>query len=275
MNLLCQIVGREVRIVRHGKQCRGAFMHRIARPRRRSARRLSSVIRVALVCSGIASSSVAASAAGQSNEVRPVLAAPRWALGVTMDGGYLPDDFALRCRQDGAPSVGGGASLVFHPKRWLVLVGDTRASAMIPNMHCATVVIPGIWPSGFVVVREKVFPDDAPRAPLWRSGLRIGLETPSGRPFVRATMGGGAIWTGRPTPFGTATVGLGARGRRTGLVAEVEVGTTQFRIAEQQSHFVDPGAVPRNLDYVTTSTPLLVRPVWANVHVGVEVGLGR
>lgn len=202
---------------------------------------------------------------------------PRLALDVTVDGGYLPDDLALRCDpSDGAPSIGGGVSLVFRPMRWLLLQSDTRASAVLPAMGCKTVIPPVPVPAGFVIFPTKVFPDGAPRTPLWRSALRVGIETPPDRPLLRATVGGGAIWTGGPTAFESATIGVGTRGRAARLLVEVEVGTARFRIAEEKSSFVDPDPYPgRSWEYVTTSKSRVVRPVWATVHAGVEFPLGR
>lgn len=188
----------------------------------------------------------------------------QWSLGFEGDAGYLPDALTTGCGWRTIPSVGGGVTLSFRPIRWLLVQGDTRASAKPPGEPCARAVVPAAGTS-----RTIEFPDNAPNLPLARSALRVGIETPPGQPLVRATIGGGAIWAGRATPFWSTTIGAGTRGDVARFVAQLEVSGTRVRVRE-----VTTESSQLALAVVTTRSVAL-HPVWASVRLGLELPIGQ
>lgn len=170
--------------------------------------------------------------------------------------------------------AGAGVSVLFHQWPWLVLSTDTRASVVLPAGCKLTVpgliqVGPNQWASG-------VFRDlrDVPSEVLPRSAFHIGVETTGRGPLVRATAGGGWLWSARPVPFGTATIGLGSRGKRMRFYSELEASVARVRVNAIQSfyHMGSTGASGLILDSEQATTVVL-HPKWAAVHMGLEIPL--
>ena len=201
----------------------------------------------------------------------------RLAGGVAVDVGGLPDEMATRCGggAGAAPMIGVGFSLLFHARSWLVLAADTRASES-GNAGCK-LFIPGPVQVGPNQWASAVSRDlgGIPTAPLLRSAIHVGVETPKGAPLVRATAGGGWLWAARPVPFATATVGLGSRGKVVRFYTEFEASVARVRVNETQTlyHF-DSANPPTQVIDSQRTTPVVLHLQWAAVHVGVELPRG-
>lgn len=228
------------------------------------------LFRQTVVCSAVVLWSVAPRASAQQYEE---IAFPRWAFSAALDAGALPDEFSSRCGNAGAPSVGGGIGVLFHPRQWLVLESDTRASAIPLAVGCKAIapapiqIGPNEWESP--VARNF---GHAPMPPLARTALRVGFETTNGVPVVRATVGSGLIWSKSPSPFQVATIGLGSRGRLARFYSELEWGVARTRVNDSRATYhIDSVGSP--IFDTRTSSFVVLHPRWTTLHVGVELTL--
>jgi hypothetical protein len=211
--------------------------------------------------------------------VGPVLAAQdvnasgrnRWALAVTLDAGRMPDDFGNQCGSGAMDVAGGGATLLFRPRPGLVAGVDTRMSGRFPPLGCKT-ILPGptpIGPNEFENWAPKGYPNGVPSTPFLRNALHVGLETPNS-PLLRATVGGGMIWSGRYLPFGTVAIG-GSTPGRVRLHWGLETCMTRVRVREEHTrYFLDTAT------FTQTPLPSRVRSYvetlkWTALQLGVEV----
>lgn len=195
----------------------------------------------------------------------------RWSAAATVDVGGLPDAFGDQCGSGSVASYGGGLTALFRPRRWLVVAADVRASA-VPDIFGCSLVLPApvlIGPNEYENWASKQYPSGVAATPLVRTVLHVGAETPPGSPLLRATVGGGVIWTGSRTPVGTLTIGGGTRGRGARFYWEVETSACSLRVTEVHTRF----RIDSNV-----STPLPSRissyvehPRWTALHLGLEI----
>src|SRR5215467_6911401 len=163
----------------------------------------------------------------------------RWATALTIDLGSIPDDFADQCGSGSAPSYGGGLAVLFRPRRWVVAILNTRVSNEPPGTGCQ-LSIPApvqIGPNEFENWAEKRFPNGVAATPLVRNSLHIGVETSPEDPLLRATVGGGMIWTGHKTPFASVAIGGGSRGSGARFYWEVETSVCAVRVRETHTRY--------------------------------------
>jgi hypothetical protein len=203
--------------------------------------------------------------------------AQRWVGGLAADVGGVPDELSSRCGNGSgaAPMLGGGFSLLYHARSWLVLSTDTRFGTAF-NYGCK-LTIPGDVQVGPNQWASPVYRDlrSVPMAPLLRSALHVGVETPKGAPLLRVTGGSGWIWAGRPVPFATATVGLGSRGNVVRFYTEFEMSAARVRVNETQTFFhLDSANPPTHVIDSQRTTPVVLHPQWGALHIGVEVPRG-
>jgi hypothetical protein len=166
--------------------------------------------------------------------------------------------------------IGAGVSVLFHARPWLVLSSDTRGSA-VPAAGCKlTVPAPRqIGANQWESAVSRNF-GTVPTPPLLRSAVRVGVETAERGPLLRATVGGGLLWSSSPAPFGTATVGLGSRGKTVRFYSEVEASVARVRVTDTQSFYHFDSTNNPVIDTRRT-TPIVLHPRWVAVHIGVEV----
>lgn len=198
----------------------------------------------------------------------------RWAAGVTLDVGGIPDDFANQCGSGTTPAYGGGLSVLVRPRRWLIVAADTRVSTFPDVGFGCSLNLPApvqVGPNEYENWAGKEYPKGVPTTPLYQSVLHVGVETPLGSPLFRITVGAGVIWTGRRTPMGTMAIGGGSRGRGARFYWEIETNVCRVDVREEHTRF--------RFDS-TTTTPLPSRivsyvehPRWTLLHLGLEVPL--
>ena len=195
----------------------------------------------------------------------------RWAAGVSLDVGSIPDAFATQCGSGTTPAYGGGLSVLVRPRRWLIVAADTRVSTFPDVGFGCSLNLPApvqVGPNEYENWADKEYPKGVPRTPLYQSVLHVGVETPPGSPLFRATVGGGVIWTGRRTPMGTMAIGGGSRGGGARFYWELETSVCRVDVREEHTRF--------RFDSNTT-TPLPSRivsyvehPRWTLLHLGLE-----
>ena len=211
--------------------------------------------------------------AGSTGGAQQVLATDqhRWATALTVDLGSLPGDFDTQCGSSSKgtePSLGGGLAVLFRPRRWVVATLDTRVSDVPYSNACKTIIPAPITSDGYkIAVRE--FPNGVAQKPLVRNALHIGVETPPGPLLLRATVGGGMIWTGSSTPFASVAIGGGSGGRGARFYWDVETSVSAVRVRETYTgYLVGPNGVTllpsRIVSYVE-------HPLWTALHVGLEL----
>ena len=164
----------------------------------------------------------------------------RWAVGLAVDVGQVPDALSLECggTSDAVPSIGGGVAFLFRARQWLVVEADTRVNAIPSGIGCgerAPVPTP-VGPNEAVGAVTRDW-HRVPTPPLLRSAMRVGVETPPGLPLVRATVGSGLFWANTLTPFETAAMGIGTRGRWARLYAELETNISRVRVNDVRPVF--------------------------------------
>jgi hypothetical protein len=181
-------------------------------------------------------------------------------VGLALLGGVasVPDALGAQCGRNGGGSGGGvegSAAVVVRPWRWMIVQGDTRvAQQLVPN-GCTLVL--------FAV--DTSYEASGRREPFATSTLRLGVETPRGMPLVRATAGIGRVWGSPTLPVAMLGVAAGTRGRRLRFLVEAERLQTRVPAEEVLNDF--PQSERRR--------PIVVRPVWHSVRLGVEVPLVR
>ena len=200
---------------------------------------------------------------------RPASDPHRWATALSLDLGSLPGDFDTRCGSSpkgSESSFGGGFAVLFRPRRWVVAALDTRVSDVPYSNGCKTTA--PIAQDGYhIAVRE--FPNGVAQKPLVRNAIHLGVETPPGALLLRATVGGGMIWTGSSTPFASVAIGGGSGGRGARFYWEVETNVSAVRVRETYTGFrADANGVTilptRIVSYVE-------HPRWTALHVGLEL----
>jgi hypothetical protein len=128
-----------------------------------------------------------------------------------------------------------------------------------------------IGPNEFENSATKTYPNGVPSTRLVRTALHVGVETPNS-PLLRATVGGGMIWSGRYLPFWTVAVGGSSPGR-VRLHWGLETSVTRVRVREEHTRYLwDPATL--------TQTPLPSRITsyvnnlkWTSLQLGVEIPL--
>lgn len=200
--------------------------------------------------------------------------ANRWMLGVAADMGVLPDELSSQCADgtDGLPMIGAGIAVLFHARPWLVVSTDTRGSA-VPAAGCK-LVVPAPTQIGANQWASAVGRNfgRAPTPPLLRSAVRGGVETTGGGPLVRASVGGGLLWSTSPAPFATAALGLGSRGNTVRFYGELEASVARVRVNDAQTFYHFDSTNNPVID-TRRNTPVVLHPRWAAVHIGVELPL--
>ena len=196
----------------------------------------------------------------------------RWALGLAADIGGVSDAMAAQCGygHGGSPMLGAGAALLFAPRSWLIMAGDLRMSGTL--LTGCKLSIPAAVYLGDNQWEYPVYRDyrNVPTSPLTRSAVRIGVQTPPGLPLLRATVGGGLLWSSTPAPFGAATVGIGSRGTHVRFYAEFEADVARVRVFETRTRFHVDSVRGPVVDSRTT-TPVVIHPRWGAMHIGVEL----
>jgi hypothetical protein len=195
----------------------------------------------------------------------------RWATALTLDLGSMPDDFASQCGSGSEPSYGGGLSVLFRPRRWIVAAVDARMNDVPPVFGCPLNIPPvaQVGPNEYENWAEKEFPNGVAAKPLVRSALHIGVETPPGAPLLRATVGGGMIWTAKKTPFASVAIGGGSRGSGARFYWEIETDICAVRVRETHTRYQVDSNVPTPLPSRIVS--YVEHPQWTALHVGLEI----
>lgn len=196
----------------------------------------------------------------------------RWAAAIAIDAGSIPDAFAFQCGSGTTPSVGGGLAALVRPRRWLLAAADTRVST-VPDRLCGrSLPVPQqIGPNEYETQGYKQYQNGVPPRPLVQSALHVGVETPTRFVRLRATVGGGVIWTGHGTPFGTAAVGIASSDRGIRVYGELETSVCRVQAREEHTRF-------RRDSNTTTPLPSRIvsyaeHPRWTLLHLGIEVPL--
>jgi hypothetical protein len=138
---------------------------------------------------------------------------------------------------------------------------------VLPTGCRADLPLAQISPSVYETRPGYDFPGTSDQA-LVRSALRAAFESPQNRPFGRASIGGGMIWSGKMLPFGTAAVGAGTRGAGTRFYAEIEMNVARVRGVETRSRFSD------SVSLGTTRVAKVFYPHWGGLHLGFEFPIG-
>jgi hypothetical protein len=212
---------------------------------------------------------VAASTLGAQQE--PASDPHRWATALTLDLGSIPDAFTVQCGSGSYPSYGGGLAVLFRARRWVVATLDVRMSEM-PDLYGCDAVAPApvlIGPNEWESWAAKQFPNGVATPPLVRNALHIGVETSPEDPLLRATVGGGMIWTGTRTPFASVAIGGGSRGRGARFYWDLESSFCALRVRETHTRVrldsnVATPLPPRIVSYVE-------HPTWTALHIGLEI----
>ncbi|HEY0930752.1 MAG TPA: hypothetical protein VGE27_12600 [Gemmatimonas sp.] len=182
----------------------------------------------------------------------------RVGLGLTGAVTTLPDVFVSQCgvgNTGGGAGIAGAGALLFRPWNWIAMQADV--SATLPTIKAGCV---GLVSAVRIDYDHKDFID-----PVFLSTARIGLETPPGLPLVRATIGAGYVLGGTQPPLTVWGFATGTRGQGKRLLIEWDRFRTRVNAAEVRSN----GLVD------TSSTPMVVRPRWSALRIGVELPLKR
>jgi hypothetical protein len=213
---------------------------------------------------------VIASAAEAQNAAEP----HRWAGGISFDLGSVPDQFGQRCgHEDGSVVYGGGLTVVHRPRRRMVAVFDARASNVVKFGSCRYAVAPAvpIGPNEFENRPTVAYPRGTPAAPLRRTSVRIGVEVPPGLGMLRATIGGGWIWSGARRPFATGVLEFGTANAGLRLVAGLERSIVWVRQGLEYSRYRQVGdevtRLPSRFDLHTAAKH------WTIARLGIELPL--
>jgi hypothetical protein len=198
----------------------------------------------------------------------------RRALDLSLGVGPLPDAFTSQCGKTnlGGAGAGLGAGLVFRPRRGVILRADGDVTAEPIGSGCDLLIqLVEVEPGVFESRPGVSYPAGTPSAPLARTLLRAGIETPPGRLPLRATVGGGVVWGRRSLPLGAITLGTGTRGRRWRLNAELEHAVSRTSAEERRQRMrATPGGFT---DLGTTVLRRVRYPRWTTLRLGVELPL--
>lgn len=179
----------------------------------------------------------------------------RAAIAITGGLTSIPDELGAQCGRNGGDGGGPEANgaLVIRPWRLLVVQGDLRAAVRVAPSGCTLI--------GFNV--DTTYNAEDRRDLFATSTVQVGIETPANLPLLRATAGMGVLWGGPMRPVAVVGVAAGTRGQNMRLLLTVE--RMQSRVDA-----TEVVGFPR-LD--ANSRPIVVRPSWYAVRVGVEVPL--
>jgi hypothetical protein len=204
----------------------------------------------------------------QEPTVEPL--ARRWSIRTTFDAGTIPDEFSTRCGQGRGGTLGAGLgfAVVHRSQSGLVLESDTHAMlGVLPTGCKLSLPVTQISPGVYETRPGYNFPGSSDQ-PLTRSAVRVGFETPRNRPYGRASIGGGLIWSGSTLPFGTAAVGVGTRGAGTRFYAEFEMNVARVRGVETRSRFSD------TVSLGSSQVAKVFYPHWGGLNLGFEIPVG-
>jgi hypothetical protein len=180
----------------------------------------------------------------------------RVALAITAGMSTIPDAFGVQCGRNGSGNGGGpegSGALVVRPWRWLVLQGDLRVAKRIVPTGCDLV--------GFDV--DTTYNATDRREPFAISTAQVGIETPVTMPLLRATAGMGVLFGSPMHPVTVFGVAAGTRGQNLRLLVTLER-------MQSRADATEVTGFPRQS---ATSRPIVVRPSWHAVRIGVEVPL--
>lgn len=186
--------------------------------------------------------------------------AGRRRVGLGLSGGLstLPDAFVSQCgvpKNGGGAGVLGAASFLFRPWGWITTQADLSATVITMPSSCLG-----------LVSRVRVGYDRRDlQNPTFLSTVRIGLETPPRLPLLRATIGTGRVLGGTQPSLMVWGIATGTRGPRARLLIEWD----QYRAR------VNAEEVRSNGQVDTSRTPMVVRPRWSALRVGVELPITR
>ena len=204
----------------------------------------------------------------QEPTVEPL--AQRWSIRTTFDAGPIPDEFSTRCGRGAGGTLGAGLGFtVAHRSRsGLVLESDTHATLGVVPTGCRADLPVALVSPGVYETRPGFDFPGASDQPLTRSAVRVAFETPRNRPYGRASIGGGMIWSGSTLPFGTAAVGMGTRGAGTRFYAEFEMNVARVRGVETRSRFSE------SVSLGSSRVAKIFYPRWGGLHMGFEIPVG-
>ena len=204
----------------------------------------------------------------------------RRALFFSVEGAAVPDPFSTRCGRGKGSGLGWGpgGALIVRPRPWLVFQADARVVMSTWDVFGCYADLP------FVRVDSNTyesrpgadFPSGTPGYPFATTALRIGLETPPGEPLLpllRAMIGGGVAWGTRPAPIGSATFGLGTRGKGKRFYMELELNTTRVNASERRTRTRFDPAGP--VDLGTSVVPIVIHGRGGALRAGIEMPLAR
>ncbi len=198
----------------------------------------------------------------------------RNSLALSLDAGGFPDAFSTRCGDltgAGGGGFGAGLSVIHRPRPAFFVEGELRGSWEPDVFGCDLVlpieqVSPGVYETrpGYAPV------GGTPGLPLLRTLLRAGLETPPNiAPILRATLGGGMIWSGRPTPLGSLALAVSSSNRGTRVYAEFEENVARVRGYETRDRFRADSSGETPLGAVVVGKTAAA--TWGTLHLGIEV----
>lgn len=202
---------------------------------------------------------------------------PRWGLIAGGSVEYVPQEFSTKCAYNGDDNnfgVGGAAGLRYHASEWMSLdaswthVTSPLALGCKDNFAFAQ---PG--PGFYEQHIGFSYPKGTPAENIDRVGLTAAVETPPKYPLVRFVGGAGAIVAHPRLPTGTLGLGIGSRGERVRLSADVRWNVSRVRATDVTIRYtIDSAGVRTNLPEV--QTPVVRYPKWMAVQFMVEFRLG-
>lgn len=181
----------------------------------------------------------------------------RVALAVTGGLTSIPDGLGAQCGRNARGNSGGGpegsAAVVVRPWRLMVVQGDLRVAKHMVPTGCDLI--------GFDL--DTTYNADDRRDPFVTSTVQVGIETPANWPLLRATAGMGVLWGSSMRTVPVVGVAAGTRGQNLRLLVTAERMQTRVNATEVIGF-------PR---LSASSRPIVVRPSWYAVRVGVEMPL--
>jgi hypothetical protein len=159
------------------------------------------------------------------------------------------------CTPRGGIGVELGATYLSASRSWFVMGGSARVVRQLSGGDCVEILR----------AVDTSYAESLHRDPVVATAARIGLETPSGYPLVRATANAGVVWGSPLFPALGFSVATGTRGRSVRLVVEFERWWTRVRGREITQAFPDGPEVRDVVGY----------PHASSFRIGAEVPLGR
>lgn len=213
--------------------------------------------------------------AGRVRSQTPESDPHRNAVALSLDASGFPDAFSTRCGSlegNGGAGFGAGISVIHRPRMSVLLQGDLRASWMPVGFGCdlpleIVQVSPGVFETrpGYMPV------GGTPSLPLLRTLFRAGLETPpSVAPVVRAMLGAGVIWSGRPTPLGSLALGVSSSNNGPRIYAEFEENVARVRENETRQRYTFSADSTDETPLGTVVVGRSAAAFWGTLRLGVE-----